>query len=138
MDAEGSIVAENRPDPVRVFAERLRRLQVESGGPSVRELVRLTDKVGVPYTRATIQDKLAGRSAAPWEFVAALVQACALHSGTTPDLRPWRQWHLEMESELAARRAGRRRAVRTQVCPFRGLEPFTAEHAAWFHGRRGE
>ncbi|MGK5446602.1 nSTAND1 domain-containing NTPase [Streptomyces radiopugnans] len=22
-----------------------------------------------------------------------------------------------------------------QVCPYRGLEPFTAEHAGWFHGR---
>ncbi|MEU7154964.1 nSTAND1 domain-containing NTPase [Streptomyces chrestomyceticus] len=25
--------------------------------------------------------------------------------------------------------------VEQQVCPYRGLEPFTAEHAAWFHGR---
>jgi hypothetical protein len=23
----------------------------------------------------------------------------------------------------------------SEVCPYRGLEPFTAEHAAWFHGR---
>jgi hypothetical protein len=135
VDAEDLIVTEDQSDPVRVFAGRLRRLQVESGGPSVRELVRLTDKVGVPYTRATIHDKLAGRSAAPWEFVAALVSACALHAGATPDLRPWRQWHAQMESELAARRTGRRRAVRAQVCPFRGLETFTAEHTAWFHGR---
>jgi hypothetical protein len=135
VDAEDSIVTEDGSDPVRVFAGRLRRLQVDSGGPSVRELVRLTEKVGVPYTRATIQDKLAGRSAAPWEFVAALVKACALHSGATPDLRPWRKWHLHMESELATRRTGRRRAVRSQVCPFRGLETYTAEHTAWFHGR---
>ncbi|KUO02529.1 hypothetical protein AQJ67_21460 [Streptomyces caeruleatus] len=25
--------------------------------------------------------------------------------------------------------------VEQQVCPYRGLEPFTAEHAEWFHGR---
>ncbi|MGW7008139.1 nSTAND1 domain-containing NTPase [Streptomyces sp. NPDC054933] len=25
--------------------------------------------------------------------------------------------------------------VEQQVCPYRGLEPFTAEHAGWFHGR---
>lgn len=24
-----------------------------------------------------------------------------------------------------------------EVCPYRGLEPFTAEHAGWFHGRDG-
>ncbi|MFI5687195.1 trypsin-like peptidase domain-containing protein [Streptomyces sp. NPDC051636] len=24
-----------------------------------------------------------------------------------------------------------------EVCPYRGLEPFTAEHARWFHGRDG-
>jgi hypothetical protein len=135
VDAEDSIVTEDPSDPVRIFAGRLRRLQVESGGPSVRDLVRLTAKVGVPYTRATIHDKLAGRSAPPWEFVAALVGACALHAGATPDLRPWRQWHAQMESELAALRTGRRRAVRAQVCPFRGLETYTAEHTAWFHGR---
>lgn len=27
-------------DPIRVFADRLRELQVDSGGPSVRDLVR--------------------------------------------------------------------------------------------------
>jgi WD40 repeat protein len=127
--------AEEQSDPVRAFAERLRRLQVESGGPSVRELVRLTGKVGAPYMRATIQDKLAGRSAATWEFVAALVRACGLHAGASYDLRPWRQWHAGMESELAARRIGKRPAVHANVCPFRGLEMYTAEHTAWFHGR---
>ncbi|MGX4690710.1 nSTAND1 domain-containing NTPase [Streptomyces sp. JNUCC 63] len=25
--------------------------------------------------------------------------------------------------------------VEREVCPYRGLEPFTAEHTAWFHGR---
>jgi WD40 repeat protein len=137
VDADISSEAESRVDPVRVFADRLRRLQVDSGGPSVRDLVRLTDKVGVPYTRGTIQDKLAGRSAAPWEFVEAFVRACALHTGSTapPDLRPWRRWYAEMAREVAALRAGRRQIVRSDVCPFRGLEAFAAEHAKWFHGR---
>ncbi|MGN9909358.1 nSTAND1 domain-containing NTPase [Phytohabitans sp. LJ34] len=40
-----------------------------------------------------------------------------------------------MVRELAALRAGRRRTVRTDVCPYRGLESFTAEHSEWFHGR---
>ncbi|GAB2570947.1 hypothetical protein Aab01nite_05300 [Paractinoplanes abujensis] len=127
---------DERPDPIRTFAERLRALQVESGGPSVRELVRLTEKAGTPYTRGTIHDKLAGRSAAPWEFVAAFVRACAVHRGESgpPDLSRWRAWHATMEQELAAVRT-RRRPARTDVCPYRGLETFTAEHAAWFHGR---
>jgi WD40 repeat protein len=121
-------------DPARVFADRLRRLQTDSGGPSVRDLVRLTDKVGSPYSRGTIQDKLAGRSPASWEFVEAFVRACNLHagSGTPPDLRPWRGWHTLMTREVAARR---RRAAPVDVCPYRGLEAFTAEQAAWFQGR---
>ncbi|GIF18847.1 WD40 repeat protein [Actinoplanes tereljensis] len=124
-------------DPVQDFAVRLRGLQVDSGGPSVRDLERLTDKVGSPYTRGTIQDKLTGRSTAAWEFVEAFVRACALHAGTPsePDLRPWRGWHAQMAQELAAARSGRRRGVRPEVCPYRGLESFTAEHAQWFHGR---
>ncbi|MBL7257986.1 WD40 repeat domain-containing protein [Paractinoplanes lichenicola] len=127
---------DERPDPIRAFAERLRALQVASGGPSVRELVRLTEKAGTPYTRGTIHDKLSGRSAAPWEFVAAFVKACAVHSGASrpSDLSDWRAWHAEMDQELAAVRT-RRRPARSDVCPYRGLEAFTAEHARWFHGR---
>ena len=95
MDADSAAKAEEYVDPVRAFAARLRRLQADSGGPSVRDLERLTDKVGSPYTRGTIQDKLTGRSAPTWEFVEAFVQACALHTGAAeqPDLRPWRAWH---------------------------------------------
>src|SRR4051794_4193639 len=136
--AAGSPVgAEARGDPVREFAERLRRLQADCGGPSVRELERLTGKVGAPYTRGTIQDKLTGRSAAAWEFVEAFARACALHAGAggEPDLRPWRAWHVQMARELAALRAGRRRVITVDVCPYRGLEPFTGEHSEWFHGR---
>src|SRR4051794_24311360 len=136
--AAGSPVgAEARGDPVREFAERLRRLQADCGGPSVRELERLTGKVGAPYTRGTIQDKLTGRSVPAWEFVEAFVRACALHSCTAPDLRPWRGWHAQLVRELAAQRAGRRRAPRGEVCPYRGLEAFTAEHTQWFCGRAG-
>jgi WD40 repeat protein len=124
-------------DPVRVFADRLRALQVDSGGPSVRDLVRLTEKVGAPYTRGTIQDKLAGRSVPSWEFVAAFVRACARYAGSMsePDLRSWRGWHGQLTRELAALRTTRRRVSRTDACPYRGLEAFTAEHAEWFHGR---
>jgi WD40 repeat protein len=129
--------AENTDDPVRTFAERLRRLQRDAGGPSVRDLVRLTAQAGAPYTRGTLQDKLAGRTAPTWEFVASFVRACALHTGAAgdPDLRQWRDWHVLMTRELADRRAGRRRAVPTDLCPYRGLEAFATEHSHLFHGR---
>ena len=134
VDSESS--DQREVDPIRTFADRLRRLQADSGGPSVRDLVRLTGKVGSPYTRGTIQDKLAGRSAPPWEFVDSFVRACALHAGASePDLRPWREWHAEMARAVAAQRTSRRRTIRADVCPYRGLEAFTAEHAEWFHGR---
>ncbi|WP_051799272.1 nSTAND1 domain-containing NTPase [Catenuloplanes japonicus] len=126
----------DRVDPVKDFATRLRRLQLEAGGPSVRDLERLTSKLGTPFTRGTIQDKLTGRSAATWEFVEAFVRACALHAGAgEPELRPWRAWHTTMVRDVAAARAGRRRATALEVCPYRGLEVFTAEHAEWFFGR---
>jgi WD40 repeat protein len=137
LDADTSGQDDGHVDPIRTFADRLRRLQVDSGGPSVRDLVRLTDKVGSPYSRGTIQDKLAGRSASPWEFVEAFVRSCALHTGANgePDLRPWRDWHAQMAREVAARRAGPRSVLRADVCPYRGLEAFTADEAEWFHGR---
>src|SRR3954467_12226022 len=115
LEAGSPVGAEARGDPVREFAERLRRLQADCGGPSVRELERLTGKVGAPYTRGTIQDKLSGRSAPAWEFVEAFVRACALHAATQPDLRPWRGWHAELARELAAQRAGRRQGPRGEV-----------------------
>ena len=123
--------------PVQVLAAHLRRLQIESGAPSVRDLERLTAKVGTPYTRGTIQDKLTGRSAAAWEFVEAFVNACALRTGADgdPDLREWRTWHSRMVREVAAARAGRQRPALPAVCPYQRLEPFTAERAEWFHGR---
>ncbi len=137
MVDERSAETENSVDPVRVFADRLRKLQVDSGGPSVRDLVRLTEKIDTPYARGTIQDKLAGRSVPPWEFVVAFVRACVRHAGSTvePDLRQWRDWHAQMLREVAARRTTKRRVTRTDACPYRGLEAFTAEHAEWFHGR---
>ncbi|GIF13376.1 hypothetical protein Ate01nite_34080 [Actinoplanes teichomyceticus] len=137
MDADHPAEDRGSPDPVSAFASRLRRLQADSGGPSVRDLERLTAKVAMPYTRTTIQDKLTGRSAVSWEFVEAFVRACALHTGTRAevDLRPWRAWHAEMTRDLTAQRAGRRRSVKADVCPYRGLEVFCAEHAEWFHGR---
>lgn len=58
MEISGHVT--DRANPVRAFAMRLRRLQIDSGAPSVRDLERLTGKVGSPYTRGTIQDKLTG------------------------------------------------------------------------------
>jgi WD40 repeat protein len=133
--ASDNVIAD-RVDPVKDFADRLRRLQVMSGGPSVRDLERLTDKLGTPYTRGTIHDKLTGRSTPAWEFVEAFVRACAVYAGGgEADLRPWRGWHGQMMSEVAQARAGRRRPARSEVCPYRGLDTFRAEHSNWFHGR---
>src|SRR5207248_5156622 len=70
-------------------------------------------RVGLPYTRGTIQDKLIGRTAATrWEFVEAFVRACALYARLPgkPDLGPWRGWHRQMLVDLVVRREGRRRA----------------------------
>ena len=118
-------------DPVEVFGGRLRQLQAESGGPSVRELESLFERIGVPFRRSTIQDKLAGRTTPHWVFVEAFVRACALHAGTQtdPDFELWRDWHNQMLGELAARRHGQRRAgdaARTLAGP---RDPMTSKTA---------
>jgi hypothetical protein len=68
----------------------------------------------MPYARGTIQDKLSGRTAATrWEFVEALVRACAQHASLSgePDLTEWRRWHRQLLRDLAARRVGQRTAT---------------------------
>lgn len=120
-------------DPVKVFAARLRQLKDESG-KSVRALEKQTN-----FHRSTIDDKLHGRTPPDWKFVEAFVRACVDQprkpgEPEEPGLRPWREWHAQMKREQS-RRTEKRRVVDDRVCPYRGLEPFTVEHSAWFHGR---
>lgn len=93
-------------DPVAAFAARLRDLQRDSGGPSVRDLESSLRAAGKPFSRSTINDKLAGVSKPSWEFVEAFVRACA---GFGPEPRrperldEWRRRFQEMLVALAHR-----------------------------------
>ena len=118
------------------FATRLEECRLQAGNPSVRDLVRLSEQAGHGLARATINEKLTGRSAPDWEFVAAFVRACALHDGrlATVRLEPWRQVHQEFLRELAGTRRERRRAGRPNGTPVPAQLP--ADVAA-FAGRAG-
>lgn len=93
------------------FAEHLRGCRRLAGEPSLRALERLTRQAGRPYPRATIDDKLQGRTVPDWGFVEAFVAACHRNAGRTGeiDLVPWRTKHVRMLAELAQQRAERRR-----------------------------
>ncbi|GAA3936480.1 hypothetical protein [Actinoplanes auranticolor] len=99
--------------PLTGFAVRLRDLRRRAGEPSLRELERLTRRTGRPYPRATIDDKLHGRTLPDWEFVAAFVEVCHRHAGWRgpPDLDGWRAEHRRVLTQLAGQGAGQRRAT---------------------------
>ena len=103
--------------PLPDFAARLREFRQRAGEPSLRDLERLTRQAGHPYPRATIDDKLRGRTLPDWEFVEAFVGACHHHAGWLgrPYLAEWRTEHRRVLGELARRREGRRRATAAET-----------------------
>ncbi|GIH11529.1 hypothetical protein Rhe02_95960 [Rhizocola hellebori] len=118
---------------MKAFAKQLQGLQAASGTPSTRDLERLFRKIGKPSSRSTINELLNGRRLPPWAFVETFVRACALYRGDNhPDLAFWRARHAQMLQDHVAVPP---RRIRTQECPYRGLQMFTAEDADWFYGR---
>jgi hypothetical protein len=100
-------------EPLRGFADRLRRLQRDCGGWSVRELAFRMRSAGTPFARSTINDKLTGVSRPSWEFVEAFVTACACGTaGMSVDLGEWRSAYGQLLRDLAAVRTGQRRGTR--------------------------
>ena len=103
-------------DPLEWFAARLQRCRAQAGAPSLRALELHTEQLGHRYGRASIADKLNGRSRPDWEFVESFVRSCALHTGASVadlprlDLQGWRRAHLRMLRELAALNSGQRRS----------------------------
>ncbi|NLT54276.1 MAG: tetratricopeptide repeat protein [Actinomycetales bacterium] len=103
-------------DPLEWFAARLQRCRAQAGAPSLRALELRTEQLGHRYGRASIADKLNGRSRPDWEFVESFVRSCALHTGASVadlprlDLQGWRRAHLRMLRELAALNSGQRRS----------------------------
>ena len=93
----------------------MREYRTQAGGPSLRDLENLTRVLGHPYSRATIDAKLKGKSPADWTFVETFVQACARHTGrtvTAADLGSWQAAHRQLLTELAALRTERRDRLR--------------------------
>src|SRR3954469_24951293 len=105
-DPDGSSV----DDPLAWFAGRMRSLLVESGGPSLRDLVRLTAELGRPYGLSTIQAKLAGTPKPRWGVGETCVRACRRFAGRLdePDLQTWRHDYHQLLRLLAEQRRGRR------------------------------
>ena len=93
----------------------MQEYRTQAGGPSLRDLEKLTRALGHPYSRTTIAAKLKGESRADWTFVETFVRACARHSGTTvtaADLGSWQAAHRSLLTELAALRTERRDRLR--------------------------
>ena len=100
---------------VASFATRLRAEQARAGSPSSRELAVLTRKLGRPYPKTTINDKLNAVSKPDWEFVETFLAACALLRNEPPpsgnQLDSWHQAYLDMLVSLADMRRSQRLAA---------------------------
>ncbi len=78
-------------------------MRIACGNPSVRELERATQRLGDPYPRSTINDKLNGLSLPSWEFVSTFLAACArLGADRAPriDVDEWHESYRRMMSQL--------------------------------------
>ena len=96
---------------LRGFASELRQWQHDNGSPSIRDLARLMKAAGKPFPRSTISDKLAGVSPPSWEFVEALIDACARFQPTRSapfDATAWRTSYDLMVAAVNGQRRPRR------------------------------
>ena len=103
------------------FGTHLRQYWADCGGPPVRTMEHLTEKVGRRYPRTTIHDKLSARSLPDWEFVRTFVLACDLNSGVPLEqlgqsgLGEWRRRHQKLLLAVAGTRFGGRRARQAEA-----------------------
>ncbi|MBP2324933.1 O-acetyl-ADP-ribose deacetylase (regulator of RNase III) [Kibdelosporangium banguiense] len=93
-----------RRGQVPEFAARLRLLQASCGNPSIRDIERMTARLGDPYPRSTISDKVSGVSAPSWQFVRTFLAACVrLAGGDAPevDIAEWQAAHRRLTETSA-------------------------------------
>lgn len=102
---------------LRRFAKELRRLHIQVGRPSLREIVERSQKAGMrPLTKSTVHEKLSGKSKPDLDFVSAfhaVLIAYGDESGRSVepadrDVRRWKDLWRAMNTELADRQARRR------------------------------
>jgi hypothetical protein len=107
-------------DPVTVFARDLRKLRVDAGSPTYRELGRRTH-----YSASTLAEAASGRRLPSLAATLAYVRGCGGDPGE------WeRRWHSIV---AAAERA--MPAENDEHAPYVGLAAFQAEDANRFFGR---
>ena len=117
------------------FAAELGALRDRAGEPSYETLQTLTHRHSQwPQKRATINDKLTGKSEPSEAFVAAFVEACKLYaeergtplSAADSDMRSWLARCTRMRAEVAdARRVG------AKVTPEPKADPTLRPIGAW-------
>jgi tetratricopeptide (TPR) repeat protein len=94
---------------VEEFASQLCELREHCGTPSLARLVELSADLAHPLARATISDKLNGKSLPSWDFVLSFVTACLRHaerSGVCDtdeqrDMRRWDDLHLQLLEDVS-------------------------------------
>ncbi|MER6253659.1 hypothetical protein ABT224_20115 [Streptomyces sp. NPDC001584] len=102
---------------LRRFAKELRRLHIQVGRPSLREIVESPQKAGVrPLTRSTVHEKLSGKSKPSLDFISAFHFVLVAHGDkrgrpaepADRDFRRWKSLWRAMNTELADMQAMRR------------------------------
>ncbi|GAA4457844.1 nSTAND1 domain-containing NTPase [Phytohabitans houttuyneae] len=113
--------------------DRLNRLRVAAArrhGKARLSLRDLATATGVP--RSSLANYLAGRTVMPLDVLDRVVLALGVDPAQAG------AWATAWERVTADRLPAAASAVHPgipDVCPYRGLEAFTAEHAGWFQGR---
>jgi HEAT repeat protein len=88
---------------------------VNAGGPSLRDLERISRGIGNPYSKTTFSQQLNGKSTPQWPFVETFVRSCAIYAGKDvgqAELTGWRTAHNRLFKELAAVQNNRREELR--------------------------
>lgn len=113
--------------PVESLAAELRKLRSQAGSPGYRELAGISG-----YSMATLANAAAGRQLPSLAVTLAFVRAC---DGDPVD---WEQrWRRAAAESRTSRSWGPHGdAPAADVPPYRGLESFDVDHAAFFFGRQ--
>jgi WD40 repeat protein len=107
--------------PVAGFADELRRLRQQVGGPGYRELARRAH-----YSATTLAEAARGDRFPSLAVTLAYVRACG------GSVEEWETRWQEVAAQLAAKREP---ADEDESAPYRGLETFQTEDANRFFGR---
>ncbi|MGC5662192.1 ATP-binding protein [Micromonospora sp. WMMD723] len=130
-------MGETGREALLAFADELRRLRQQAGGPSLNSLVAVAAARGRPLARSTLSDKLNAKSLPDWDFVTGYLGACVAYAGQAgirlpaelTDQARWEAAYWQLLAAADAARADDRLATAARAEPDRQAHAATASSA---------